>query len=133
MRILKTTSTSRRARHGDGGQEESATVLAAPSIDLEDLETLASRFPSVRNPQARPIGAAAAAASPGSTSPTPSSYTNLSPEDIRERILALPPKYREWLYLAGPLLVGEELSRFLQMSDSRKDDFIRSFWKRRSK
>jgi GWxTD domain-containing protein len=116
-----------------GGQEESATVLAAPSIDLEDLETLAGRFPSVRNPQARPIDTAAAAGSPGATSPTPSSSASLSPEEIRERILALPPKYREWLYLAGPLLVGKELSHFLEMSDSRRDDFIRGFWRSRSK
>jgi GWxTD domain-containing protein len=116
-----------------GGREESATVLAAPSIDLEDLETLAGRFPSVRNPQARPIDTAAAAGSPGATSPTPSSSASLSPEEIRERILALPPKYREWLYLAGPLLVGKELSHFLEMSDSRRDDFIRGFWRSRSK
>ena len=132
--ILK-TYLDIKTRQGSamGGREESATVLAAPSIDLEDLETLAARFPSVRNPQARPIGTAAVAGPPGPASSTPSSYTHLSPEEIRERILALPPKYREWLYLAGPLLVGEELSTFLQMADSRKDDFIRGFWKRRSK
>jgi GWxTD domain-containing protein len=132
--ILK-TYLDIKTRQGSamGGREESGTVLAAPSIDLEDLETLAGRFPSVHNPQARPIGAAAVTGPPASTSPTPSAYTRLSPEEIRERILALPPKYREWLYLAGPLLVGEELSQFLQMSDSKKDDFIRSFWKRRSK
>jgi GWxTD domain-containing protein len=132
--ILK-TYLDIKTREGSalGGWEESGTVLAAPSVDLEDLETLARRFPSVGNPQARPIATAAAPVPPGSPSPTPSSYTNLSPEEIRERILALPSKYREWLYLAGPLLVGDELSRFLQMSDSQKDDFIRGFWKRRSK
>ena len=116
-----------------GGREESATVLAPPSVDLEDLETLAGRFPSLRNPQARPIAAAPASGVPGSPSPTPPPVAILSPEEIRERILALSPKYREWLYLAGPLLLGDELSRFLQMSDSRKDDFIRDFWKRRSR
>ena len=116
-----------------GGREESATVLAPPSFDLEDLETLAARFPSLRNPQARPIGAAPASGVPASPSLTRPPLAILSPEEIRERILALPPNYREWLYLAGPLLVGEELSRFLQMSDSSKDDFIRDFWRRRSK
>jgi GWxTD domain-containing protein len=127
-----------RARQGTalGGSEDSATTLAPPSVNLEDLETLAGRFPAIRNPQARPIAAETASGVPGerdSPSLTPSPYASLSPEEIRERILALQPKYREWLYLAGPLLVGDELSRFLQMSDSRKDDFIRDFWKRRSR
>ena len=116
-----------------GGREESATVLAPPSVDLEDLEALAGRFPAIHNPQARPIAVATPSGAPGSQSLTPSPRASLSPAEIRERILALPPKYREWLYLAGPLLVGDELSRFLQMSDSRKDDFVRDFWKRRSR
>jgi GWxTD domain-containing protein len=116
-----------------GGREESATVLAPPSLDLEDLETLAARFPSLQNSKARPIAVAASSGVPGPPALTPSPFASLSPEEIRERILALPPKYREWLYLSGPLLVGDELSRFLQMSDSRKDDFIRDFWKRRSR
>ena len=124
-----------RAREGSamGGREESATVLAPPIVELESLETLAGRFPSLRNPQARPIGAAAASGAPASPSLTPSPIVSLSPEVIRERILALPPKYREWLYLAGPLLLEDELIRFLQMSDSGKDKFIREFWRRRSR
>jgi len=127
-----------RARQGTalGGREDSATTLAPPSVNLEDLDTLAGRFPAIRNPQARPIAVETASGVPGergSPSVTPSPFASLSPEEIRERILALKPKYREWLYLAGPLLVGDELSRFLQMSDSRKDEFIRDFWKRRSR
>ena len=48
-----------RARQGTalGGREESATALAPPAVNLEDLETLAARFPAIRNPGARPITA----------------------------------------------------------------------------
>jgi hypothetical protein len=51
---------------------------------------------------------------------------------MRERILQLPPKHRQWLELAAPLLTLDELSLFLQLSPSEKDKFIRTFWKRRS-
>ncbi len=127
-----------RAREGTamGGREDSATALAPPPVNLEDLDSLAARFPAIRDPRARPIGIEAASGVPGGRGSPPvtaSAFASLSPEEIRERILALQPKYREWLYLAGPLLVGDELTRFLQMSDSRKDDFIRDFWRRRSR
>jgi GWxTD domain-containing protein len=125
-----------RAQQGSslGARNEYGMTLASPEIDLEGLELLAARFPAIRDPRARPIGVEAPSSVPVMPpSLAPSPLATLSPEEIRERILALRPKYREWLYLAAPLLVGDELSRFLQMSDSGKDDFIRGFWKRRSK
>jgi len=35
--------------------------------------------------------------------------------------------------LAAPLLREEELMSFLQMTEREKDEFIRAFWKHRSK
>ena len=118
-----------RARQGSatGGQGESAAALAPPGVELEGLEALAARFPSILDPAAKVIGVKAAKAI--DLTPTPGG--SLSPEEIRERILKLDPKYREFLDLAGPVLVGDELVRFLQMSDSSKDTFIREFWRRR--
>jgi hypothetical protein len=52
---------------------------------------------------------------------------------VRERILLLDPKYREWLDLAVPLLSEDELMAFLQMTDKQKDEFIRGFWRGRSR
>jgi len=40
---------------------------------------------------------------------------------------------REWLDLPAPLLREEELMSFLQMTGREKGEFIRAFWKRRSK
>ena len=124
-----------RVREGTelGGRTESGVTLAPPSVGLEGLEALAARFPSIRDPQARPIGAAAA--KPAGESAVPSTTTtptaSLTPGEIRERILRLEPKYREFLDLAAPMFSGDELSRFLLMSDSDKDSFIREFWRRR--
>jgi GWxTD domain-containing protein len=114
-----------------GGREESATALAPPGVELESLQTLAARFPSIQDPKARHVGIEAVRTSTEeapSLAATPAS--NLTPEEIRERILHLDPKYREFLDLAGLMFTGDELSRFLLMSDSAKDTFIREFWRR---
>ncbi|HLN59332.1 MAG TPA: GWxTD domain-containing protein [Thermoanaerobaculia bacterium] len=126
-----------RARQGSslGGRTESATTLAPRTIPLEDLETLASRFPSIRNPQSRTIAiegqATGSASSLETASTTPRRH--LSFEQARERILRLDPKYREWLDMAIPLLSEEDLMSFLQMTEKEKDEFIRGFWRRRSR
>ena len=123
-----------KARQGTalGGTTESASVLAPPAVDLEGLGTLAARFPSVLNPQARPISVEGGSARNEQRPPTltPSPRASLTPDEIRDLILRLEPQYREFLDLAGPLLVGDELSRFLQMPDPGKDAFIREFWRR---
>ena len=124
-----------RARQGSatGGREETAAALAPPGIDLEGIEAIAARFPSILDPGAKVIGVQAATTSPTSQpiEPTPTPGTNLTPEEIRERILRLEPKYREFLDMAAPMFTGDELVRFLLMSDSSKDAFIREFWRRR--
>jgi len=125
-----------RVRQGSGlgGTFESATTLAAPDVPLEDLETLAGRFPGIRNPQARPIAIERPAAAAMDSPDAPRSpRRHLSFEEVRERILRLDLRYREWLDLAVPLLREEELISFLQTTDREKDEFIRAFWKRRSK
>jgi GWxTD domain-containing protein len=126
-----------RVRQGSnlGGRSESATTLAAPTVPLEDLETLAGRFPSIRDPQARAI-AVESRATPSTSSPETASAAprrRLSFEEVRERILQLDLKYREWLDLAVPLLTEEDLMSFLQMTEKEKDEFIRGFWRRRSR
>ena len=126
-----------QARQGStlGGRTESATTLAPPTFPLEDLETLAGRFPSIRNPQARAIAvesqATAPASSPEAAAGAP--RRRLSFEEVRETILRLDLKYREWLDLAVPLLSEEDLMSFLQMTEKEKDEFIRGFWRRRSR
>jgi hypothetical protein len=67
-----------------------------------------------------------------SCTPAPEPPHDLSDEEIRERILALEPKYRDWLDAAAPLMAREDLSRFLRLSSKEKDQFIRDFWKARS-
>jgi GWxTD domain-containing protein len=123
-----------RVRQGShlGGRKESATTLASPVVPLEDLETLAGRFPAIRDPQARAIAVESqgtASADSAGTAPR----RRLSFEEVRERIVRLDPKYREWLDLAVPLLTEEDLMSFLQMTEKQKDEFIRGFWKRRSR
>lgn len=125
-----------RARQGSttGGREETAAALAPPGVELEGLEALAARFPSTRDPGAKVIGVQAVKASSNGNQaiePTPTSGVGLTREEIRERILRLEPKYREFLDMAAPIFTGDELSRFLLMSDSEKDTFIREFWRRR--
>ena len=120
-----------RERQGSasGGHKESTEALMAPAVEPEGLDGLAARFPSIQNPAAKVIGAEAAKVSPAE--PTPIPTVSMSPEEIRERILKLEPKYREFLDLAGPMFIGDELCRFLLMSDSSRDTFIREFWRRR--
>lgn len=116
------------AREGSriGGQAEYGTVLAPPAVNLEDLKPLAARFPRLADPKARAIAVAPGAPAEGASAPTPAA--SLTREEIRELILGLAPKYREFLDLAGPMFVGDELTRFLTMSDSSRDTFIRDFW-----
>jgi hypothetical protein len=56
----------------------------------------------------------------------------LTAEEIRERIIHLEPRYRQFLDLAGPLLTEDELQRFLQETPKERDRFIKEFWRRRA-
>jgi GWxTD domain-containing protein len=123
-----------RVRQGSGlgGRKESATTLAPPTVPLEDLETLAGRFPTIRDPQARAIAVESQGTASWDSAGT-AAPRRLSFEEVRERIVRLDLKYREWLDLAVPLLNEEELMSFLQMTEKEKDEFILGFWRRRSR
>jgi GWxTD domain-containing protein len=121
-----------QARHDTrtGANVEQAQILAPPSVSTEDLSELAARFPGVADSRAKPIAVESAGTRQGSATPEAEHW--LTQEEIRDRIVRLEPKYRQWLELAGPLLKWSELTRFLQLPASDKDRFIREFFKRRS-
>jgi GWxTD domain-containing protein len=129
-----------RQGNGAGAMIEQAMVFKPPEISIEGLERMKDRWATTSDPKAKKIGVegpstapeASAGISLPSFTPTPEPPHRLSPEEIRERILRLEPKYRSWLDMAGPLLTEEDLSRFLQLSPGERDQFIREFWKRRS-
>jgi GWxTD domain-containing protein len=131
-----------RTRQGSvaGSAGEQGKLFEKPSVSLEGLD----RWASAPNPNAKPVNVESAASSPSPSpreavsiptskaTPTPAPIrSDLTDEEIRERLLALERPYREWLDYAGPLLTREQLSRFLQLSSAEKDRFIRDFWKKR--
>ncbi len=123
-----------RFRQGSavGGTTDRAQTLAQPAVATEDLADLAARFPGIADPSAKPIAVESEktrSSAPVQVATTPS--RTLTYEEIRERIIQLPPKYRQWLDLAAPLLTTGDLVRFLLFSDSERDRFIREFFKRR--
>jgi GWxTD domain-containing protein len=111
---------------------ERAQVLVQPPVAAEDLGELAARFPGIADPRAKPIAVESEKTRPSApvqVAPTPS--RTLTYEEIRERIIQLPPKYRQWLDLAAPLMTTGDLVRFLLLSNAERDRFIREFFKRR--
>ncbi len=130
------------ARQGSfvGAAIEQATMFEPPLVSTEGLDGQKNRWATSSNPGAKTIhvegpSSLAEGVSPSPIpSPTPTAQPRhrLSAEEIRDRILRLEPKYKEWLDIARPLLTEEELSRFLQDSTAEKDRFIREFWKRHS-
>lgn len=130
------------ARQGGrlGAATEQARLFEPVKVSTEGLDRQKDRWATTSNPNAKIIhveGPSSGAPSP-TPSPTPIPATTpgpprrLSPEEIRDRIRQLEPKYREWLDLARPLLTDEELSLFLQLPTKEKDGFIQKFWKSRS-
>ena len=116
-----------------------ATVAAegsfAPNVPTEGLDSLWQRLATSSDPNAKniriqgpssyvPAGPAALA------EPTPEAWT---PEVIRDRIIALPKKYREFLDVASPLMSEAELVAFLQAKPSDRDSFINKFWRQHKK
>ncbi len=118
-----------KARHGSalGGRVSQSRALSPPDVQREDLASLAARFPEVARPGARAI----AVESPGALAEQPAEisagWTN---EKVRDAILALPKKYREWLDLAGPLVSRSELVEFLALRPGDREGYVRRFWKR---
>ena len=131
---------SARQGGGAGAAIEQATLFEQPGVSTEGLDRQKNRWATSSDPGAKKIhvegpssGAEEVSASPiPSPTPTPEPLHKLSTEEIRERILRLEPRHREWLDIATPLLTEGELSRFLQLSPAEKDRFIREFWKRHS-
>jgi GWxTD domain-containing protein len=125
------------ARQGNafGGMTETARLFKLPDISTEGLDRLRKRFATTADPNARPLSVEAPSSKPRTApepTPTPEPRRLLTAEEIRERIVHLEPKYRQFLELAGPLLTLNELSAFVQMVPKDRDRFIKEFWKRRS-
>jgi hypothetical protein len=117
---------------------EQAAIFKPPEVSTEGLERLRNRWATTSDPGAKTIGVegpssgAPRDASASTMTPTPEPRHRLSADEIRERLLRLELKYRQFLDIAGPLLTGEDLSDFLQLTPGEKDKFIRAFWKRHS-
>ena len=131
---------SARQGSGAGAAIEQATLFQPPRVSTEDLDRQKNRWATSTDPAAKKIhvegpasdGDAVSTSPIPSPTPAPEPRHKLSAQEIRERILRLEPRDREWLDLASPLLTLEELSIFLQLSPGEKDRFIREFWKRHS-
>ena len=128
-----------RQSNGAGGAIEMATVFQPPVVSTEGLERLRNRWATTSDPKAKTIGlegpssgAPRETSSASTPAPTPEPRHKLSTDEIRERLVRLERKYRQFLDLAGPLLSEEDLSDFLQLTPGEKDKFIRAFWKRHS-
>ena len=111
-----------------------ASVLSQPlAVSTEGLDGLWQRLASVSDPGARPIPLSAGTSEPlvpaasDELSGDASSWSN---EKIRDRIVALPKKYREWLDIAGPLLSRAEIVAFLRLPTGERDAYVRRFWKK---
>jgi len=122
------------ARQGGAsfGFVETLQLFALPKISSEGLDQLRSRFPQLSNPnvQGLKIVGPSSRLEPEPT-PTPEPKRLLTPEEIRDHIVKLDPKYRQFLDLAGPLLTQVDFSDFVQMSPEQRDRFIQKFWKSR--
>ena len=129
-----------REGSGAGAAVEQATLFQPPVVSTEGLDGQKNRWATSSDPAAKKIhvegpsskGGDVAASPTPSPAPTREPRHRLSREEIRERLLLLEPKYKEWLDIAGPLLTEEELSGFLQSTAPEKDRFIRDFWKHHS-
>jgi hypothetical protein len=111
---------------------ESSHFLGLPLISTEGLDLVRSQFPQSANPNAKPLAVSGPSSRPTpEPTPTPEPKRLLTPEEIRDRIVKLEPKYHQFLELAIPLLTQTDLSDFLQLSNKEKDLYIRNFWARR--
>jgi GWxTD domain-containing protein len=116
-----------------GALQERSSLFAPAPVPLEGLDRLKSMSATAADPKARPLHVEGPSLRPTlEPTPTPEPRHQLSVDEMRDRIVHLEPKYRQWLELAAPLLTLDELSLFLQLSPSEKDKFIRTFWKRQS-
>jgi GWxTD domain-containing protein len=125
------------ARQGSGLSAliETSRLFKLPDVSTEGLDGLRKRFATTADPNAKALsveGPSSKLRAAPEPIPTPEPLRALTAEEVRDRIVHLEPKYRQFLDLAGPLLTEDALQRFLQMTPKDKDRFIREFWKRRS-
>ncbi|MGH9366658.1 MAG: GWxTD domain-containing protein, partial [Thermoanaerobaculia bacterium] len=101
-----------------GGIAERARLFKLPEISTEGLDRLRSSMATTANPNAKQLSVQGPSSTPRATpapTPTPEPVRALTAEEIRDRIIHLEPRYRQFLDLAGPLLTEDDLQRFLQM------------------
>ena len=142
------------------GQGEGAALEAMaqpPKVDVEGLEKLAERFPTVGDAQAKPLtvqgpsGDAVVPSSPSATvtdktaapsttapsatapsGPAPA-HRKLSKKEMNQLIEALPPQYKDFLTIVDLIITPEEKEVFLEIHENyQRDKFIDAFWKRRT-
>jgi Ca-activated chloride channel homolog len=129
---------------GDGAV--AAALAEPPKVEVEGLERLAEQFPTVGDPNAKPLtvqgpsGDAVVPASPSAKAtdqaaaagPAPT-HRKLSKKEIRQLTDALPLKYKDFLTLVELIITSDEREVFLEINENyQRDKFIDSFWKRRT-
>jgi hypothetical protein len=127
---------------GRGAASVAADANFAPPVSTEGADALWQRLATSSDPNAKKIGVegpstslrspAASSASSASAAPElpPAEWTT---DVIRERIIALPKKYRDFLDVAAPIMSEAELVTFLAAKPSDRDSFIRKFWRQHGK
>jgi len=132
------------------GQGEGAALAAIsdpPKVDVEGLEKLAERFPTVGDEKAKPLSVqgpgsetAVVPSSPNAkatdqtavAAPAPT-HRKLSKREMHQLEQALPPQYKDFLTLVDMIITPEEKEVFLQINENyQRDKFIDAFWKRRT-
>ena len=116
-----------------GGLVESAKLTSLPELSTEGLDGLRKSLAALQDPKARPLGAVGPSSQPRKApepTPTPEPRHALTEDEMRDRIVQLDPKYREWLELAAPLLSYDDLSNFLQMTPAERDRYIKGYFKK---
>ena len=130
-----------------GDAASMAGIAEPPKVEVEGLEKLAERFPSVGDTNAKPLtvqgpaGDAVVPASPNAKAtdqsaaaagPAPA-HRKLSKKEAHQLTEALPQKYRDFLELVDLIITPDEKEIFLEIQENyQRDKFIDSFWKRRT-
>jgi hypothetical protein len=115
-----------------------AAANFAPPVSTEGADGLWQRLATSSDPNAKKIGIegpstslrAPVSSAPAAPEPPPAEWTT---DVIRERIIALPKKYRDFLDVAAPIMSEAELVRFLAAKPSERDTFINKFWRQHGK
>jgi len=122
---------------GRGMASVAAEAAFAPGVSTEGVDGLWQRLATSSDPNAKQIGVEGPSSSL-STGPRAAAIPEPTPAvwdaaSIRDRIIALPKKYRDFLDVAAPIMADAELVAFLQARPSDRDTFIRKFWRQHGK